>query len=115
MTLTPAQERMLRTVCRHGRGVYNGHATRTVRRLRSLGLVTVEHELVPRSKGYGLDATDQWTVRPNYVKDTCSWCSGEVTAENRVTLIGRNTGRLYQFNHPSCLDAFERDSNWDNS
>jgi hypothetical protein len=62
--LSPAQARMLDEVRSAGERTYNGRARRTVERLASLGLVTVEYDQIAQSKGSGIELVERFRVRP---------------------------------------------------
>lgn len=62
--LTPPQARILAQVREHGRRIYNGRARRPVERLEALGLVSVDWDMRPQTKGNGIELVYAITVRP---------------------------------------------------
>lgn len=62
--LSTAQQTMLDNVTRDGVRKYNGRARRTVEALRAAGLVEVEVDSVPQTKGGGIQLVTLFTVRP---------------------------------------------------
>lgn len=62
--LTKAQERMLAEVRESGKRVYNGRARRTVKALEDAGLVNVDWDMRPQTKGNGMELVEVITVTP---------------------------------------------------
>lgn len=62
-TLTPAQARYLAEIRRDGKRTYNGRALRPLERLCALGLITIEYDHRPQSKGNGVEWTQRLTAR----------------------------------------------------
>lgn len=62
--LTPAQERYLAEIRQAGVKTYNGRARRPIQALEAAGLISVDWDMRPHSKGSGIELVEKITVRP---------------------------------------------------
>lgn len=105
--LTPAQKRILTEVMQSGVRVYNGRARGPIEALEKAGLVTVEWDMIPQSKGNGIELRERITVRAKEQKMTT-----KITAQDRLNETAEANGwarhdnycgwpRRVRYDHPS--------------